>query len=786
MMRTFSSGVLGLQTHQTQMDVISNNIANVNNYGYKKGRVIFKDILSQTIANGQAPIGNLGGINPMEVGLGVKIGSIDNVFTQGALQNTGRELDVAIQGEGFLVTTNGTSQYYTRTGTLDLDSASNLVHSGSSTKIMGWTAKEDDTTHALTINTSDKLSTINFAEYTKLPAASTSIVEFASNLQNSAAERNLPEERQMVYYDDTGAQQTLKIKFAKLDKSNWFWTAIDDTQGQVGTGKLTFDENGKITTSTGGPVLTFDPDGATGTPPTSTLQANNSANIEGATLKSLESSTWASAYPLSKNGVAVTDMTTKLSELYDNTNADAGAQFDLRNLDGDESLVVSGIDGNGLAIAEKTLPIGPDMTLATLMENLKTFFPNAVPTYNSTTGKIQLTDASPGTKDILRDIKINFVNPNNAAKAATFPGVTTTTTSTPAQAGGFAQLTAASGTVQSGVHSITVTKIAATSSNITGVKTGLSRFTTFADLDIGDVTNFKISIDSQTPVQLSGLSSGNYGTLTGANAISAPPAGGYVAGSIIINGNLVSWDTADVSGLTQGQMGNFVANKINTLFRTVETTDPTNPNIAYSTFDTVTNKLSIQQTHRGATYKVNIQNADAILGFSSTQSVAYGTDGSTVSDFIEAINSQIGGVTAEMQGDRVVVKRSITGSAANISIIPTVPGSATTYPAATAAMTDAPTAFSSSTYTINDSILGTSTPTTVLGSEQSFNMLDVFTPAAGGASVELKYNNVKDGQIIGNANIGEIILNSSNFQSGTATITTTNERNANNIKINVP
>ncbi len=785
MMRTFSSGVLGLQTHQTQMDVISNNIANVNNYGFKKGRVIFKDILSQTIANGQAPIGTLGGINPMQVGLGTKIGSIDNVFTQGALQNTGRELDIAIQGDGFFVTTDGTNQYYTRTGTLDLDSTSNLIHSGSANKIMGWTAKEDSTTHALKINTSDKLEAINFAQYNKLPAASTAFVEFASNLQNSAAERNLPEERLMVYYDDTGAQQSLKIRFTKLDKSNWLWTAIDDTQGQVGTGKLVFDENGKITTSTGGPVLTFDPDGATGTPPTLTLQPNNSANLTAAQLKSLEPSTWASSFALSKNGIPVTDMNTKMSELFDNTSA-AAAQFDLRGLDGDESLVVSGVDGNGIPIAEKTIPIGPNMTMTSLIDNLKIIFPNAVPTYNSTTGKIQITDASPGTKDILKDIKFNFVNPNDAAIPATFPGLTTTTTPTLAQAGGFTELSAAAGTVQSGVHSITVTKVAATSSNITGAKTGLSRFTTFGDLDIGDVSNFKISIDNQAPVQLSGLSAGNYGTLVGANALSAPPAGGYIGGSVIVNGNLVSWNTAEVSGFTQGQMGNFVANRINTLFRGIQGADPTNPNTAYSTFDSVTNKLSIAQTHRGSAYKVSIQNVDAVLGFDSTQSVAYGTNGSTISDFIDAINSQVGGITAEMQGDRVAVKRSITGSAANISIIPTVAGSATTYPAAPGAQTDPAAVFGSSTFTINDAIFGTSTPVTVLGSEQAFNLLDVFTPAAGGASVELKYNNIRDGQIIGNSNIGEIILNSANFQSGTATITTTNERNANSVKINVP
>ncbi len=106
MLRSLYSGVSGMRSFQTKMDVISNNIANVNTTGFKSGRVKFQDMLSQTVANAQGPIENgLGGINPQQIGLGVKVGSIDTIMTGGPLQPTNRNLDFAIEGEGFFYTT---------------------------------------------------------------------------------------------------------------------------------------------------------------------------------------------------------------------------------------------------------------------------------------------------------------------------------------------------------------------------------------------------------------------------------------------------------------------------------------------------------------------------------------------------------------------------------------------------------------------------------------------------------------------------------------------------------
>lgn len=97
------SGISGMKNFQVKLDVIGNNISNVNTYGFKKGRVMFKDLVSQQIAGASASTENRGGVNPMQVGLGSQLGSIDTVHTQGSLQTTGRSLDLALSGDGFFM-----------------------------------------------------------------------------------------------------------------------------------------------------------------------------------------------------------------------------------------------------------------------------------------------------------------------------------------------------------------------------------------------------------------------------------------------------------------------------------------------------------------------------------------------------------------------------------------------------------------------------------------------------------------------------------------------------------
>ncbi|KJE28972.1 flagellar basal body rod protein FlgG [Geobacillus thermoleovorans] len=132
MLRSMYSGIGAMRNFQTKLDVIGNNIANVNTYGFKKGRTVFKDLMSQTISGASGPNAGAGrgGTNPKQVGLGSQLAAIDTVHTQGSLQTTGRVLDLAISGDGFFVVgdASGNNRMYTRAGNFYLDSQGYIVN----------------------------------------------------------------------------------------------------------------------------------------------------------------------------------------------------------------------------------------------------------------------------------------------------------------------------------------------------------------------------------------------------------------------------------------------------------------------------------------------------------------------------------------------------------------------------------------------------------------------------------------------------------------------------------
>ena len=134
MIRSMWSAVSGLRNHQTYLDVTGNNIANVNTHGYKSTRAVFEDSLSQVVRNASAPNGDngVGGMNPTQVGLGVKLGQILGNFTQGGLQVTNVATDIAIQGDGFFIIDKGGEKFYTRNGAFSLDAEGDLVTSDGS------------------------------------------------------------------------------------------------------------------------------------------------------------------------------------------------------------------------------------------------------------------------------------------------------------------------------------------------------------------------------------------------------------------------------------------------------------------------------------------------------------------------------------------------------------------------------------------------------------------------------------------------------------------------------
>src|SRR5689334_16525214 len=137
MLRSLSSAVAGLRNQQTRMDVIGNNVSNVNTVAFKAGRVTFKEGFAQMVEDATRPSGGGGGVNPMQVGLGSEIGSIETMFSQGNLESTGQNTDLAIQGDAFFVVKQGTNSFYTRAGNFQVDSTGALVSGVNGAKVQG-------------------------------------------------------------------------------------------------------------------------------------------------------------------------------------------------------------------------------------------------------------------------------------------------------------------------------------------------------------------------------------------------------------------------------------------------------------------------------------------------------------------------------------------------------------------------------------------------------------------------------------------------------------------------
>ncbi|HOP80352.1 MAG TPA: flagellar hook protein FlgE [Armatimonadota bacterium] len=273
MIQSMYNGVSGLRAHKTQMDVISNNIANINTIGFKSSRVSFREMLSQTIRGATAPTPNgMGGTNPMQIGLGSGIGSIDVSLTPGSLLPTGKSTDVAIEGSGFLVLGDGQGKYYTRDGSFQLDADGNLVSATTGMKVLGWMA--NPTTGEINVD-----EPITAASVIKLPVGQLAIARQTANISlggNLNAKLAIGENAtaSLQVYDSLGNTHTVCVTFTKSAAddtgSTWTWEATSDDAAAgsiVGSGSLVFNNEGKcISGDTGALNLTLaDPGGAAGT-----------------------------------------------------------------------------------------------------------------------------------------------------------------------------------------------------------------------------------------------------------------------------------------------------------------------------------------------------------------------------------------------------------------------------------------------------------------------------------------------------------------------------------------
>ena len=251
MMRSLYAGVAGLKTHQTRMDVIGNNIANVNTTAYKSQSMTFSDLMYQTTqaASGANATTGVGGINARQIGLGSKTSAIKTAITQqGATQTTNDPFDIMITGESFFVVNNGSENFFTRDGSFYVDGAGNLAMTSTGYNVMGWLPDTEDPT-TIKQDTVTALRVMTEANMT-YPAEATSQATFAGIIDTNDTNVTSTEGRvvNLEVYDNKGFKYTVRCSLhdASTADDGVFFLRIDDildTNGKsvvkTGTGNIT-------------------------------------------------------------------------------------------------------------------------------------------------------------------------------------------------------------------------------------------------------------------------------------------------------------------------------------------------------------------------------------------------------------------------------------------------------------------------------------------------------------------------------------------------------------------
>ncbi len=206
MLRSLYSGISGLGANSVEMDVIGNNIANANTVGYKGSRVTFREMLSQTVRGASRPVsGQRGGVNAMQIGLGTSVGTIDTRFQQGALQSTGMVTDLALQGDGFFMLSDGAGTVYTRAGAFGLDADNYLVDPGSGLRLQGIMADENGEI------VSGSWSDIMIDPSMSVPASASENLQIFGNLDSDSEPQNSILESAHLMAAATGTDDLLAL-----------------------------------------------------------------------------------------------------------------------------------------------------------------------------------------------------------------------------------------------------------------------------------------------------------------------------------------------------------------------------------------------------------------------------------------------------------------------------------------------------------------------------------------------------------------------------------------------
>lgn len=244
-MRSLWSGVSGLQAHQVAMDVEGNNISNVNTTGFKYSRADFGTMFSQTVKIATAPTDGRGGSNPLQIGLGVSVSSTTRIHSQGSVQTTDKNTDVAINGDGFFMVSDdgGLTNYLTRSGDFKLDAYGNFVNNAGFV-VQGWNINWDDQT----IDSSRTPQNIFIDPGMHIPAAKSTEVAIKANLNSGL---NIGTSSRNLYALDSVHGWNTKTQRAEDENdtgTTQFYTtsknAVEVTEKGVDAGSL-FNANGQ-------------------------------------------------------------------------------------------------------------------------------------------------------------------------------------------------------------------------------------------------------------------------------------------------------------------------------------------------------------------------------------------------------------------------------------------------------------------------------------------------------------------------------------------------------------
>ena len=230
MLRSLFSGISGLRSHQTMMDVVANNIANVNTTGYKSSNVIFEDTLSQIVRSAGAPGAGVGGTNPAQIGLGVQVGTIQTNFLQGSAQTTNKPTDLLIQGDGFFVLKDGNEQVYTRAGAFNFDTEGFLVNNHGN-YVQGFPAVNG------VVDPYATPTNIRLQVGSTIASTPTTSIEIGGNI---TADNTNPLTFTPTAYDIRGAGHPLSTVLTYNGTDGYDVVITDTTDGTTGSGAVTF------------------------------------------------------------------------------------------------------------------------------------------------------------------------------------------------------------------------------------------------------------------------------------------------------------------------------------------------------------------------------------------------------------------------------------------------------------------------------------------------------------------------------------------------------------------